>query len=86
MLLVHVFVGLRGVKLTYTFLTFRIHLRSRQQNGARRWSGGRGQLFGGGTRGEEKEDWGGAEGIVAESYSSTDLTAADGERESKTTR
>lgn len=83
-MLCHVDVGLSYVKLTYIF--FRIHLRSRQQNGTWRWSRGRGQLSGGSTRGEEKEEWGGAEGIVAESYSSTDPTAADGERKPKTSR
>lgn len=69
-----------------TILFSRIHLRGWQQNDARRRIRERGQHPGGGARGEEKEEWGGAKSIMEESNSSTNSPAADGERESETTR
>lgn len=69
-----------------TILFSRIHLRGWQQNGTRRRSGGWGQHPGGSARGEEKEQWGGAKSVMEESNYSTNSPAADGERESETTR
>lgn len=63
-------------------LFFRIRFRGWQQNGI----GGRGQHPGGGARGEEKDEWGGAKRVMEKSHSSTDPPPADGERESETTR